>query len=196
MNAVRFVKNTLLHIERILGNSCAILMIACIFLQTVTRYVIGKPLTWTEELAIIFFIWSIYFGAIIAVSRGQHLKVGVLVENMRPRRRKIMQIVSDVVFGFVMIYLVFGISGIIRNLARFKALTAILRMPKYLIYSVLPACFILITLHLAIDVVECVDDLRRLNRGEDIGDGAMDPEIANALSDAEAAAAHSSGLPE
>ncbi len=85
MNAVRFVKNTLLHIERILGNSCAILMIACIFLQTVTRYVIGKPLTWTEELAIIFFIWSIYFGAIIAVSRGQHLKVGVLVEKSNAR---------------------------------------------------------------------------------------------------------------
>ncbi len=162
MQAVTKIKNYMCNIERALGISCSVAMMLCLILQTITRYVFGKPMTWTEELSVIFFIWSIYFGSVVAVSRGQHLRVELLISSLKPAAQLVMTIFSNTVFSAVMIYLTFGINGIIKNLAKFNALTAILRIPKEYIYIALPVCFVLLAVHLTIDSLEKIAELRAL----------------------------------
>src|SRR5947207_583878 len=45
----------------------------------VSRYVFNQPLTWTDELASILFLWLAMLGAVIALRRDEHMRLGGLV---------------------------------------------------------------------------------------------------------------------
>src|ERR1700694_3302108 len=53
----------------------------------VSRYVFNRPLTWTDELASILFLWLAMLGAVIALRRDEHMRLGVLVARAPPRWR-------------------------------------------------------------------------------------------------------------
>src|SRR5436190_352784 len=53
----------------------------------VSRYVFNQPLTWTDELASILFLWLAMLGAVIALRRDEHMRLGVLVAMEPPRWR-------------------------------------------------------------------------------------------------------------
>ncbi len=45
----------------------------------VSRYALHNPLVWTDELASVLFLWLTMFGAAIALRRGEHMRLTVLV---------------------------------------------------------------------------------------------------------------------
>jgi len=48
------------------------ILVITVFLQIFTRFVLLKPLTWTEEVARFCFIWLIFMGASINVRKRAH----------------------------------------------------------------------------------------------------------------------------
>jgi len=53
----------------------------------VSRYVFNKPLTWSDELASILFLWLAMLGAVIALRRGEHMRLTTFVNHLLPERR-------------------------------------------------------------------------------------------------------------
>ena len=60
-------------------------MIIVTLAQVIFRYVIAAPLPWSEELARYCFVWIVFLGGAIGLSRGIHLGVDLFV-NMLPTR--------------------------------------------------------------------------------------------------------------
>jgi len=62
--------------------SLGILMIStivvCIFSQVFSRYALGRPLVWVEELSTYCFIWGTFLGASIGLKQARHIKIRVL----------------------------------------------------------------------------------------------------------------------
>lgn len=58
------------------------------------RYVFVTPLTWSDELASIMFLWLSMLGAAIAFQRGQHMRMSALVDKARPRRRARLELLA------------------------------------------------------------------------------------------------------
>ena len=54
----------------------------------VSRYVFHKPITWTDELATTLFLWLAMFGSVIALQRGEHLRLTAVANMARPRWRE------------------------------------------------------------------------------------------------------------
>ena len=54
----------------------------------VARYVFNAPLTWSDELASILFLWLAMLGAVIALRRGEHMRLTTLVKLLPPAGRK------------------------------------------------------------------------------------------------------------
>src|SRR5579883_1937420 len=50
-----------------------------LFAGVVSRYVFDRPLTWSDELAAILFLWLAMLGAVIALRRTEHMRLGFLV---------------------------------------------------------------------------------------------------------------------
>ena len=47
-----------------------------------------QPITWTDELAGILFVWLAMLGAVIALSRGEHMQLTTFVKDIRPETRE------------------------------------------------------------------------------------------------------------
>ncbi|MBV9065727.1 MAG: TRAP transporter small permease subunit, partial [Methylobacteriaceae bacterium] len=47
---------------------------AILFAGVVSRYLVHQPLTWSDELASILFLWLAMLGAVVAYARGEHMR--------------------------------------------------------------------------------------------------------------------------
>jgi tripartite ATP-independent transporter DctM subunit len=54
----------------------------------ISRYVFNRPLTWSDELASILFLWLAMLGAVIALRRSEHMRLGFVVSLAPPRWRR------------------------------------------------------------------------------------------------------------
>lgn len=66
--------------------AAAVLLLATmtlvVFADVVSRLTRRQSLTWAGELATYCFVWLVFVGAAIALRRGDHLGVGVLIERL------------------------------------------------------------------------------------------------------------------
>jgi tripartite ATP-independent transporter DctM subunit len=72
----------------------------------ISRYVFRNPLTWSDELASILFLWLAMLGAVIALRRGEHMRLTAIV-NRLPRRWQglVDTIAAVVVIAFMLLVL-------------------------------------------------------------------------------------------
>ncbi|CAM5773297.1 TRAP transporter large permease [Bosea minatitlanensis] len=58
------------------------------------RYVLHTPLIWSDELASILFLWLSMLGAVIALQRGEHMRMTGLVTRVPPRAQALLEAVA------------------------------------------------------------------------------------------------------
>ncbi|MDB5877245.1 MAG: C4-dicarboxylate transport system permease DctM subunit, partial [Variovorax sp.] len=68
--------------------------IVVLFAGVVARYVFHKPLVWSDELASIFFLWLSMLGAVVALRRGEHMRMTALVNKLQPGTRALLDTVA------------------------------------------------------------------------------------------------------
>ncbi len=59
--------------------------IAVLLAGVVSRFVFHHAFIWSDELASILFLWLAMFGAVIALQRGEHMRLTALVSGMSPK---------------------------------------------------------------------------------------------------------------
>ncbi len=86
------LRAVLLQAENFLGRMveipAAILVVAevvTLFSGILARYVLHRPITWSDELASTLFLWLAMLGAALALRRGEHMRMTALVARL-PRR--------------------------------------------------------------------------------------------------------------
>jgi len=65
----------------------------------VCRYVLHRPLTWSDEVASILFLWLAMLGAVIAFRRSAHMRMTALVDMSSPGMRAYLDVVAIVASG-------------------------------------------------------------------------------------------------
>lgn len=58
------------------------------------RYALHHPLIWSDELASILFVWLAMLGSVIALRRGEHMRMTALVGMMGPRARAMLDLLA------------------------------------------------------------------------------------------------------
>jgi tripartite ATP-independent transporter DctM subunit len=71
-----------------------------------TRYVLGNPLVWSDELATLIFLWLAMLGAVVAYRRGEHISLSVLVRRASPKTKALLETISSVVTSIFVIELI------------------------------------------------------------------------------------------
>jgi tripartite ATP-independent transporter DctM subunit len=61
--------------------------IAVLLAGVTARFVFHQPLVWADELASMLFIWLAMLGAVIALQRGEHMRMTALLSRLSPARR-------------------------------------------------------------------------------------------------------------
>jgi TRAP-type C4-dicarboxylate transport system permease small subunit len=94
-------------------------LLVVVFLQIFTRFILLKPLMWTEEVARFCFIWLIFVGASINVRKRAHFALELFSSKLSPRSRIYITFLIHTLVGiFALSLLVLGWTffkvGIIR----------------------------------------------------------------------------------
>ena len=87
--------------ERVLGTGVeliAALLIAAeigiLLAGVVSRYFLHTPLVWTDEAASILFLWLASLGAVVALRRGEHMRMTALASKASPGTRALLDTVG------------------------------------------------------------------------------------------------------
>jgi len=152
MTVKKFFNEFELYIGAVLSGAMFIVLLA----QVISRYVFNKAFSWSEELALILFIWSIYFGATAAILRNQHLRLEIILAKLKPRARLTVDILNNFFFALFNCIILKGVIPIVQRLLRSGTATAVLSIPKWLNYGVLPLLFVLMIVRLVQDSVNKV----------------------------------------
>lgn len=82
------------RLEALLGNMVALcaggLVLACmvvLFSGVFARYVLHDSLAWSDELASILFLWLAMLGAVLALRRGEHMRMTAWINGASEERR-------------------------------------------------------------------------------------------------------------
>lgn len=84
-------------LSRLVETLVAVLVLAEIVVLlagVIARFVVHAPLVWTDELASILFLWLAMLGAVVALRRGQHMRMTALVGRLQPGTRAVFEAVA------------------------------------------------------------------------------------------------------
>ncbi len=71
--------------------SLVLIEIAVLLTGVVARYVFHKPLVWSDELASLLFLWLSMLGAVVALRRGEHMRMTGIVNRVGPKARSLLE---------------------------------------------------------------------------------------------------------
>jgi TRAP-type C4-dicarboxylate transport system permease small subunit len=63
-------------------------------LQVVMRYLFNRPLSWTDELALIVYPWAVFWAVAFVVRLREHVAFDLLYTAVTPARRRAMALIS------------------------------------------------------------------------------------------------------
>jgi TRAP-type C4-dicarboxylate transport system permease small subunit len=72
----------------------------CVFIvQVVARFFFNHPLAWTDELAVVLYIWVILWAAAFMVPHREHVKFDLVYGLVSPRARRVMRAAGCLLIG-------------------------------------------------------------------------------------------------
>ena len=127
--------------------------------QITARFVFDRPLPWTDELAVILYVWVILWAAAFMVPAKDHVVFDLLYNTMGPRTRRGMLLVGSVMIGSLAAYAIPGSWDYVRFMAREG--TPVLGLPFMWVF----VPFVLLLLALVVRSVREVAALFRRRTG-------------------------------
>ena len=151
------LRNILDKALKALAGISFIAMVVLTCWQVFTRYILGDPSTWSEELVSYLFAWMSLLGASLVTSERGHMNIPILIEKLKPGVQKGMKVLVELVaFLFSAIILVYG-GYEITSLAMGQ-MTSSLGVPIGVFYIVMPLCGVLNMIYTALNIIDIVKE--------------------------------------
>src|SRR5437762_8717537 len=72
-------------------------MFATFIIQIFARYVLNRPVGWSEEVIITAWLWTVLWGAAFVVSEAEEIRFDIIYSNLSERVRRILTIITGIV---------------------------------------------------------------------------------------------------
>ena len=82
-----------------IGGGLFLTLFIVFVIQVTARFGLNKPLAWTDELAVILYVWIILWAAAFVVPEREHVAFDLLWNGAGQRTRQAMQIVGNLMVG-------------------------------------------------------------------------------------------------
>ena len=129
-------------IDKILANTLIIIMsvmVVNVLWQVFTRYIMGDPSSFTDELARYLMIWIGLLGAAYVSGKNMHVAINVLPEKFsESTQKKITLFVNLLIIVFVFAALVIGGIRLVYITYILDQTSPSLQIPLAVVYMVLP----------------------------------------------------------
>ena len=100
------------------GAALLLVMVSIVFWQVFARFVLDKPPSWSEEVALVIMLWITFIGAAAGVRRHIHIRVNFFIELMGSADRAVVLFLGFVVvliFSGYMFFYSYRLSTFLTN---------------------------------------------------------------------------------
>jgi len=111
-------------------------MVGTVLLQVYCRFVLGNPLSWSEELARYAFVWITFLGAAVAYRHGAHIIVETIVVLLPRRAQVALAWLVDALMVVALVVLLVQGLGIVETTGNVEA--TMLEIPMSWVYGAVP----------------------------------------------------------
>lgn len=154
MAALRSVLNRILEI---LAGVSFLVTVALTCWQVFTRYILGNPSTWSEELVSYMFAWASLMGASLITGERGHMNIPIIVEHMGPAMQKVKGVFGELVaFLFSLVILVYG--GVKISSLAMGQMTSSLNVAVGVFYVIMPVCGVVNMVYTALNIADICKD--------------------------------------
>lgn len=146
------------NLEEVICVAIFVIMLLLGFSNVVVRTVTNYSLASTQEVVINGMVALTLYGTAIAIKRSQLLSVGFLIDNVKPKVRKVLHVFISLVIIVTLVVILYYMIDLLSNQYQSQILSSALQIKAWYYTSILPLAFIL----MIIRQVEClVLQLRR-----------------------------------
>jgi TRAP-type C4-dicarboxylate transport system permease small subunit len=115
-----------------IGGGLFLTLFIVFIIQITARFGFGKPLAWTDEAAVILYIWVILWSAAVIVPEREHVVFDLLWNSVGHRARQVMRIIGNLLIGGLALVGLPASWDYVHFMAREG--TPVLNMPLMLVY--------------------------------------------------------------
>jgi TRAP-type C4-dicarboxylate transport system permease small subunit len=131
------------------------IMVVNVLWQVFSRYFLGNPSSFTDELARYLMIWIGILGAAYVSGKNRHVAIEVLPSRLNPKARKNLKLlVRGCIILFCFTAMVVGGSRLVYITYVLDQFSAALKVPLALVYSVIPFSGLLIIYYKISDILQ------------------------------------------
>lgn len=144
------------------GGALFAVLFVTFIVQVTARFAFNRPLPWTDELAVVLYVWVILWAVAVMVPAKEHVVFDLAYNASGPRIRRGMRLVGAVMIGALAAYALPGSVDYVRFMGREG--TPVLGVSFMLVF----APFVLLLAALVVrSVVEVAAVLRERRRERD-----------------------------
>lgn len=151
MNRLKNVVDTLLSYLVIIIST---LLVVCVLWQVISRYVLGTPSVFTDEIARFMFMWVGLMGAAYAVSLKRHLAIDLLTQKLTGTPKLISEVVILLsTITFTCLVMIYGGIGLVSKTLSSGQISPALGFPMGYVYVAIPFSGFAILFYSVVDLI-------------------------------------------
>ncbi len=114
------------------------------------RYVVGRGVRWSAEMAQVLQVWFTFVAMALGVRKGMHISINIMPENLSPKIAFALSKLHNILVGGVgLVMLVYGRQLVESTM---RSVLPATRMPSGYLYLILPICGVLLLIESVIDL--------------------------------------------
>jgi TRAP-type C4-dicarboxylate transport system permease small subunit len=126
-------------------------IVAALFLVLIAgvfaRYGLGRPLAWTDEVAVMLFVWMVFWSGAFVLATHEHVAFDIVYEMSPPAVRRVLGVLGAVCAAALLFWALPKIADYVAFLWRER--TPVLGLRQDFLYACFPAFIALAGLRLA-----------------------------------------------
>ncbi|AGH81323.1 small integral C4-dicarboxylate membrane transport protein [Psychromonas sp. CNPT3] len=140
--------------------SLSVLLVFCVIWQVISRYVIGIPSTFTDEMARFLFMWVGLIGAAYTTGQKKHLAIDLLTLKLQGTRKLISEItILVLMLTFSTLIMIYGGGGLMLKTLSTGQVSPALGIEMGYVYLVLPLSGAIMTFYCLMFLIDPINKL-------------------------------------
>lgn len=86
-------------IADLIGGALFLTLFIVFIVQITARFGFNRPLPWTDEAAVILYVWAILWGAAFMVPEREHVVFDLVWNSVNQRTRQVMRVLGNLMVG-------------------------------------------------------------------------------------------------
>lgn len=160
MALLRALNSVIEWVLLLVAGSLFAMFIGTIFYQVIARNWLSVSAGWTDEVALMCFVWSVFLGAAVALRRRVHYVVDILPDNWVNSTNALRLFGALACLPVVYVLIVNGLTFTDMG---WRRASVSLQLPLAWVFMAIPVAGVAMALF-SLEVI--IDDIRRLRAGE------------------------------